>query len=128
MKTLTLLMLLVVLLRAEAQSNTQVTLWWNESIVAITPDAGFVITTSTNLALPFANWTVITNISVTNMVTTNLDSTGTNAVLSFHTQIQPGQHFFLLQTSNFWGLSLTSNLVSTPALMQPNSFDLITRP
>jgi hypothetical protein len=129
MKLLSVIVLSLFLgLSAEAQTNAQITLWWNEPANCLTPDAGFVIYTTPILGPPLSNWTVLTNLSVTNMVTTNLDATGTNAVLSLAQQIQIGQHFFVLQASNMWGLSTTSNVASTPPAPPTNGFTRITHP
>jgi hypothetical protein len=113
---------------AFAQTNAQVTLWWNYPTNFVTADMGFVLYTTTDLANAFSNWTVLTNLSVTNTVATNLDATGTNFVFSLSQRIQVGQHFFVMTASNFWGLGNTSNAAFTPPVPATNNLLKITRP
>lgn len=57
---------------------------------------------TTNIADPLGTWGQITNFP------------GTGTV--FAVSIVPGEHFFFVTASNFWGESIASNLTNTPPL------------
>ena len=61
-------------------------------------------------ALP---WFSVANPTASNCMT-GFD--GTNYRFATQFQIQPGQMYFTCYASNFWGLSTTSNVTSTPPL------------
>lgn len=61
----------------------------------------FRVYSSTNITIPLNQWTVITNV------------TGTNFV---RLKVVPGVNYFTMTASNFWGESIFSEVVSTPAL------------
>lgn len=62
----------------------------------------FRLYSSTNLLVPLTNWTALTNVPGTNF--------------SCAVPVQPGQRFFYLTASNFWGESDPSAVASTPAV------------
>lgn len=82
-----------------------VVLSWSYPAESLSPDLTFRVYASTNLATPITNWACLTNIAGTN--------------LSASVKIQPGQMFFVMTASNFWGESLTSNVAATPKLPLP---------
>jgi hypothetical protein len=99
---------------SSAQPGVQVSLAWTYPTNTFTPDLTFYFFESTNAALP-QPWPFFTSVSITNLVTTNLDATGTNALLSMPFFIQPGQYFFYCVPSNFWSQAVApSNVAQTP--------------
>lgn len=98
MKTRIILFLLLSGLLATAQN---IRLLWDYTNSTTLPDV-FKLYHSIDLALPLTNWSYMTNTSGTN--------------LSLVLQIPPGQHFFYLTASNFWGEGPPSNVASTPPL------------
>jgi hypothetical protein len=55
---------------------------------------------SINIAVPLTNWSILTNISQTQV---DLD-------------VIPGEHFFYITATNFWGESGPSNIANTPSV------------
>jgi len=94
------LLLLALPLNAGIGTNETVTLTWDYPAADLSPDLTFRIRHSTEADLPFAKWSVLTNVAGTNLsVTLNLE---------------PGQHYFYLTATNWWGESDPSNIASTP--------------
>lgn len=79
-----------------------VTLEWDYPEAERSTNLTFYVFTSTNVAVPLTNWTALTNV------------VGTN--LSVQLQIDPGQRYFVMTASNFWGQSDFSEVASTPSL------------
>lgn len=75
----------------------------------------FYLLATNDISAPITNWPVLWSGSYSNTILTNgFDGVAfTNHVL---VQIQPGQMFFVMYASNFWGVSTTSNIASTPPL------------
>ena len=77
---------------------------WSQSPGASSLNQTFVIRYSTTLALPIAQWTVLTNVAATN--------------LSIHATVEPGQHYFVV-TSPYLptGSGSLTNDPSLPTLL-----------
>lgn len=100
-----------------------VTLGWGYPSNSVSDDMSFVVVATNQLgSLP---WTPVANPMASNCV---VGYDGSN-LLQYRAQftIQPGQMFFSCYASNFWGLSMTSNIVSTPPLPIPVGQMSITR-
>lgn len=100
------IVLAALLISAKAATNTtQITLQWSYSDPA--PNA-FTVYWTTNAVLPVTNWAVIslpgTNALYTNSVT----------LTNYSMQVIPGQYFFTMSASDFWGESFFDGTVSTP--------------
>lgn len=82
-------------------------LWdWDDSIQV----DSFRLITAPTINTPLANWTTVTNVH------------GSNRFVDI--TVIPGQHFFALYASNFWGESKPlDNVTNTPPL-PTNSFPL----
>lgn len=78
-----------------------VTLSW-EPTLPLSTNTIFVLRTSPTLTTNLAAWPVLTNISGT--------------VTTVTVRIVPGAQFFVMQSSNLWGLSDFSNVAATPPL------------
>jgi hypothetical protein len=82
-----------------------ITLRWKYDTNELSTNLWFTIYETTNLSEPLSNWNPV------------LTMPGTNVSATFN--VNPGEHFFVATTSNFWGeTSITSNLTSTPPLPQ----------
>ena len=79
--------------------RTNVTLAWNYPDADATNVHAFRLYSSTNIALPLTNWTVIATIP------------GTNRTVTL--PIQPPQRFYTITASNWWGESPFSNVAAT---------------
>ena len=79
-----------------------VTLSWDYPAYELSDKLTFKVYSSATMVLPLESWPVLTNVSGTN--------------LSVKLQILPGQRFFYMTASNFWGESGPSNLIGTPPL------------
>jgi hypothetical protein len=96
---------------ASVPPSGQVMLCWSYPSNQLSDDMSFVIEATNNFgSLP---WTSVANPPAYNCLT-RFD--GTNYWFATLFQIQPGQMFFTCYASNFWGLSTTSNVASTPYL------------
>lgn len=105
MKALIALLFLLLPLGAKAAVPTTpqlVILAWDYPTNELRAELSFKLYTSTNLAVPMTNWLVLTNVAGTN--------------LAAAVRIEPGEHFFTLTASNFWGESDFSNVASVPPL------------
>jgi hypothetical protein len=81
------------------------------------PDLSFNIYYTTNLAVPAAQWPLLTHILSTDARDTN-DASGTNFTILLN--LPPAEYYFAATASNFWGeSSLTTNIVYVPAPPQP---------
>lgn len=87
----------------------RITLAWDYPTNELGMDLTFRVYRSGDLR----NWTLLTNV------------VGTNATVAV--QVQPGQHFFAMTASNFWGESDFSAVASTPPLPRSDSKVSITR-
>jgi len=126
---LSLLCALCVLCANLSAQTAQITLVWSyPTNVASDTTLGFVFLTTTNLATPLTNWVTLTNVPATNCLSTNLDATGTNFIGSLPIQVAPGASFYVMESSNFWGLSQTSNTASTPPPAAAAQLKKITHP
>ena len=93
------------------QSST-VTLGWSyPSLQATDPTLGFYVWETTNLATPFSNWTQFSFTWASNYLSS---ANGFNQYQQ-RTSVNPGAYFFVATSSNFWGQSVTSSVVSTPS-------------
>ena len=100
-------------LAAGLNPSGRVRLAWDYPTNELSTNLVFRLYTSTNSMLEATNWTVLTNV------------VGTN--LSVDIRIVPGERFFFLTASNFWGESFLSNIASTPALPRADLKPTITR-
>jgi hypothetical protein len=91
-----------VLLRAAVTPSGKVTLAWDYPASELSTNLTFRVYSSATMQLPITAWPVLTNV------------VGTN--LSVQVTVAPGQRFFFLTASNFWGESGPSNLANTPPL------------
>ena len=115
MKTLaSLLALMLLLLGTDAQvplaQTNALALQWSYPTNGVTPDLGFVLYSTTNLALPATNWTVYAVVSATNQVNfagTNYPATnGNSALFTWPVLTLPsGPQFFNIAASNLTGQS-----------------------
>lgn len=90
-----------------AAVRTTVDLSWTYSPSEVS-NVTFNIYFSTNVALPTTNWTLITNIS------------GTNVTI----QVSPGQGFYFATASNAFGESLPSNTAQVTIPRNINSLTI----
>lgn len=97
MKLLCLLSLLTS--TACGQLANGVVVEWTYPTNELSTNLTFIIHRGTNVAQPVSTWTPLTNI-----VGTNLSAT---------VDMPPGEYYFALMVSNFWGTSF-SKVVSTP--------------
>ncbi len=119
-RVLSILALLVALLpvcRAQTNPPVSVSLHWSYPTNLLSADLVFQPYVSTNAAVPLTNWTAMPPAYVTNLVVTNLDATGTNALLSYPFNLVPGQYFFYVTPSNFWSTAAPSNISATPPVL-----------
>jgi hypothetical protein len=117
---LSFLILILLCLTAKAQTNPMpLTLAWDYPTVDNT--ASFVISQTTNLSVPLTNWTQVTNIASTNC------QVGTSQSFTNKVLVSPGQYFWTVQVSNFWGISSNSNIANTPPLPVPVISNSISR-
>lgn len=98
-------------------------LTWLYPTNAFTPDLVFNFYETNSPAIP-QPWPLFLSVSITNLVTTNLDATGTNAVLSTPFTLAPGQYFIYATASNFWSFSASSNVTNTPPFTTLSQFAL----
>jgi hypothetical protein len=82
--------------------NGRIKLAWEYPPEKMNPDLLFEIYSTTNIAVPTPLWQNITNV------------VGTNT--SVELVIEPGQRYFVMVASNFWGKSTYSNYTNTPSL------------
>lgn len=101
-KTISALAGLCLLAVAASPPSGRVRLAWDYEPTELSTNLTFVLRHSTSIATPLTNWLVLTNV------------VGTN--LTIEVQITPGQHYFVLTASNFWGESDFSNVAGTPPL------------
>jgi hypothetical protein len=80
-----------------------VTLTWDYDPNAVTSDSVFKLYSSTNVALPFTNWTPVGTVS------------GTIRTITV-SNIAAQQCWFAVTFSNWWGESLPSNIAGTPQI------------
>lgn len=86
-------------------ATNNVTLSWDRYPTnMITPDLIIKIYWQTNISTPIAQWTLLTNVSPTNV----------SCVL----KVDMIQQYFFLSPSNFWGEANPSNVVLTPPAPQ----------
>lgn len=98
--------------------NGHVLLSWNCPTNQITPDLSFRIYGITNLTAPLSQWSLITNVAVTNLPVPLVDTNGNATNFNVLLNIQPQQYFFVATASNFWGESGLSNYANTPPAPQ----------
>jgi hypothetical protein len=103
--------LILLLVTASALAWTppdgRLTLEWDYPEQERSTNLTFYVYSTTNVFAPMTNWAVLTNV------------VGTN--LSVRLQIDPGQRFFVMTASNFWGESDFSEVASTPPLPRSNA-------
>lgn len=92
-----------------AQADTIKLAWEADTNGQVLAECGFKVYQSTNITIPLTNWNVLTNI-----VATNAQIGGTNFQCAL--QVSPGQMFYAVTMTNFWGESDFSNTTQTPAL------------
>jgi hypothetical protein len=97
MKRFLLLFFLVLSLNAQPPTG-QVLLSFNYPSNELVNGLSFNFYHSTSLT----GWTLLTNFPATNT--------------TYAITINPGQHFFFVTASNFWGESIPSNITNTPIL------------
>jgi alpha/beta superfamily hydrolase len=91
----------ILLATVAASVSEIVTLAWQHGASGPDPATTYRIYHSTDVALPVAQWAEVAQIA----------GDQTNHSLN----IMPGEHFFVMNASNFWGLSSNySNVASTP--------------
>ena len=101
----------VVSLFSQSLNPSNVSLAWNYPSNQDNTLA-FVLSQTTNLNVPFSNWTTAAVVAASNCspyVTTN-----GQYCYTYDTYLTAGAYFFVVQASNFWGLSATSNAALTP--------------
>lgn len=105
-------LLLAACARAQTVTNTNtVTLTWNYPAPAVTnpQDLSFILSTTSDLHLPFTNLANFPSTLFTNAIF------GTNMVCRVQLLVAPVAAFWCVQaTSSFWGLSTISNIASNP--------------
>ena len=113
--------LLLGLLAGQAAPPTgSITFFWDYPSAYLETNLVFRLYTSTNITTPLTNWTVIG--SVNGLAALGTNGIGTNtSKLRLSVKIEPGQHYFVMKASNFWGEADFSNVVSTPALPRDDS-------
>lgn len=108
MKRLALLSLAALSIAAIPSGPTSITLLWDNQ-----PEYGTNTTIklyhSTSLGTPLQQWTVVSSVVDTNMITV---------------QVDPGVHFYYVTASNFWGESDPSNVALTPPLPQSGKLQI----
>ncbi len=90
-----------VLIHAAIPSPQTITFMWDYQATNLTSDMVFKLYTASNPSQPMP-WVVIKTIPSPNLSTT--------------LTVVPGQAFYYLTASNFWGESDPSNVAATPAL------------
>ena len=80
---------------------------WQYQRSLVSTDLAFIVYCSPSLSAPWP-WPIITNTPGTNVVT----SGASNSYLQ-KLNLPPGQYFFIVQSSNEWGLSYYSNVATT---------------
>lgn len=114
---------LVALAVFAAQPSGNVILGWNYPTNSMSPDLVFQVRGNNNLSGSVTNWPIITNVPGPLMTTI----VGTNYACQAQVQIQPGQFYFAIVASNWWGQADPSNVASTPPLPRSDEVLTITR-
>ena len=101
-----------------AQQPVTITLGWSYPTNSSNPyngnsDLFFLIRSNNTLTTNASAWPVFTNASASNTMTTNLDAGGSNFLCSLPVTLPPATYFFVVQSSNLWGFSSTSNITNT---------------
>jgi hypothetical protein len=96
--TITLCVLGIALV-AQSAINGRVRLTWSYPTTTDT-SLVFKIYTSTSMSIPLTNWTVVATVPY-------------NA-RSYDLTVTPGEQFFVMTASNFWGQGDFSNVAGTP--------------
>jgi len=92
--------LLIVVLAAPPSGRIELT--WDYPTNELSADLSFRVYSTTNISLALTNWPCLTN----------FPGTQTSGII----QITPGQQYFVMTASNFWGESSFSNVTNTPVL------------
>ena len=104
--------LILFLLSFSLRADT-ITLAWNYPTNELSTNLTFNLYHSLTITNPLP-WTVMTNI------------VGTNLVCSLN--IIPGEHYFYVTASNFWGESVPSNILGLPPVAKSNLVLKATKP
>lgn len=94
--------------------KTNVTLQADYPTNAVSTDLSFNLYSSTNAALPLSSWSVLTNVTYPGCMVN-----GTNVQVTV--PIQPGNMFFYMTASNWFGESNPSNVTNTSVVVTGNN-------
>jgi len=94
--------------------KTNVTLIADYDTNAVSADLSFNLYSTTNIALPVAQWPVVTNVLYPACMVN-----GTNVQIIL--PIQPGPHFYALTASNWFGESPFSNTTGAVVVVTGNN-------
>ena len=90
------------------RTNATLTADWDTNVTSA--DLVFKVYTSSDVASPLTNWTVLTNVSWPGCMTN-----GTNIVVNV--PLTPGQHYYFMTASNWWGESPPSNVTNAAVVV-----------
>lgn len=84
----------------------------------------FNVYTTDTMSAYLTNWSILTNVWATNVVTTNIVDE-TNYEMCVFLKILPGQHYFTVTSSNFWESDFfQSNTVSSPPVPKGSGLNI----
>jgi len=105
-----ILFLALVALAGPGTQRTNVTLIADYDTNVVSSDMVFKLYTSSDVSVPVTNWTVLTN-----LVYPGCMINGTNVICTVG--LTPGQHFYFMTASNYFGESPPSNVTNAAVLV-----------